>query len=243
MTKSDTIDSLTAALTACQSAIIPPKKDAANPFFKSKYATLDGVWDACRDQLKKNDLAVMQLPGKDEHGQYVETVLSHKSGQWVASKCYMTPVKDDPQGVGSLITYARRYGLQAMLGIAPEDDDGNAASDRAIETRQARREEADSKVGHQEPVHWDPTAEKESFAGDWRTVVMPFGKNKGVPLGELDPDDLEFWQGKYEPKPFKGKISQKDRDLRAALDASMKGKAPAGPKPPERDSDGDEIPF
>ncbi len=130
--RSDSIGKLAAALSKAQGAMEGAVKDSANPFFKSKYADLAAVWDACRQPLSANELAVVQIVDDAEVNAriVVETILMHSSGEWISGRIAMKPVKDDPQGIGSCITYARRYGLQAIVGIAPEDDDGNAASGR-----------------------------------------------------------------------------------------------------------------
>lgn len=128
MNKSESIKELAAALAKAQGAIEGAKKDSKNPFYKSSYADLASVWDACRKPLSDNGLCVVQTIDQHDTGAYLETTLMHSSGEWVSSTIAINPVKNDPQGVGSAITYMRRYGLQAMVGIAPEDDDGNAAS-------------------------------------------------------------------------------------------------------------------
>lgn len=130
MQKSDSIAALAGALAKAQAVMQGAKKDSENPFFKSKYADLGSVWDACRDALTKNELAVIQTTeAEDEHGSIpVETMLAHSSGEWISGVLKVRPVKDDPQGMGSALTYARRYALSAMVGVAPEEDDGNAAS-------------------------------------------------------------------------------------------------------------------
>lgn len=129
MLKSESIKDLAAALCKAQAAMTFAKKDAANPFFKSKYADLSAVVDAIKKPLSDNGLSYAQATDIDEHGGViVETALMHSSGQWIESKLRMMPVKADPQGIGSCITYARRYGLQALVGIPADDDDGNAAS-------------------------------------------------------------------------------------------------------------------
>jgi hypothetical protein len=126
--QSESIAALAAALSKAQGAIKGASKDTANPFFKSKYADLASVWDACRDALSANGLSVIQTTDDGAEGVTVITTLAHSSGEWVRGKLTMKPAKNDPQGVGSAITYARRYALAAMVGVAPEDDDGNAAS-------------------------------------------------------------------------------------------------------------------
>lgn len=128
--QSEQINELAAALAKAQGAIKGAAKDTANPFFKSKYADLASVWDACRTQLTANGLSVIQTMDDSQGGVTVVTTLAHSSGQWIRGRLTMKPVKDDPQGIGSAITYARRYALAAMVGVAPEDDDGNAASGR-----------------------------------------------------------------------------------------------------------------
>jgi hypothetical protein len=125
---SASIGALAAALAKAQGAMSGAKKDAENPFFKSAYADLASVWDTCRAPLAANGLAVIQTTGGNADLVEVITTLAHTSGEWVRGTLVMKPVKADPQGIGSALTYARRYALAAIVGIAPEDDDGNAAS-------------------------------------------------------------------------------------------------------------------
>jgi hypothetical protein len=127
--RSDSIAQLAAALAAAQGAMTGAAKGAVNPHLRNKYADLASVWDACRASLSANGLCVLQttrIEGKD--GILLETTLAHASGEWVSSDLYMPVTKNDPQGFGSAITYARRYALAALVGVAPEDDDGNEAS-------------------------------------------------------------------------------------------------------------------
>ena len=128
MNQSETINELATALAKAQGEISAAHADSENPFFQSKYADLTSVWDACRAPLSKNGLAVTQTMNPVEQGISVVTTLFHSSGQWVRGELVMMPNKNDPQGVGSCITYNRRYSLSAMVGISPEDDDGNEAS-------------------------------------------------------------------------------------------------------------------
>jgi hypothetical protein len=129
MQKSETIAELTKALVKVQSSIKPAIKDANNPFFKSSYADLNSVWDSCRDLLAANGLAVIQTTAPVEHAVIVETTLAHTSGEWISGELMLPLTKQDAQGVGSAITYGRRYGLAAIVGIVADvDDDGNAAS-------------------------------------------------------------------------------------------------------------------
>ena len=128
MTHSEQINELSTALSKAQGLIEGAKKDAANPFFKSKYADLASVWDACRAALAVNGLAVIQSPAAEGTRVSVDTLLTHSSGQWVAGTVSVTAREDSPQAIGSAITYLRRYALQSFVGVAPEDDDANAAS-------------------------------------------------------------------------------------------------------------------
>ena len=128
MNKSESIAKLAEALSKAQGAMRNAIKDSNNPYFKSKYADLASVSDACRTELASNGLAVSQLP-ETRDGQVVVTyILMHTSGEWISGELQMNPVKSDPQGIGSAITYARRYTLAAITGVATEDDDGNAAA-------------------------------------------------------------------------------------------------------------------
>jgi hypothetical protein len=128
MRRSDTIAALSSALSKAQGAIKAAAKDAENPHFKSRYADLASVWDACRDPLAKNELAVIQLPSTSDSKVHIVTLLTHSSGEWIEETLVLTPGADTPQGVGSAITYGRRYGLSAMVGVAPDDDDDGEAA-------------------------------------------------------------------------------------------------------------------
>ena len=132
MNKSDDIKELALALSKTQSILKGALKDSNNPFFKSKYADLASVWEACREPLAANGLSVVQMPCNDTPDSVaLETILMHTSGQWISSVFSMPVSKHDAQAVGSAITYARRYALAAVVGIAPEDDDGNLASGKS----------------------------------------------------------------------------------------------------------------
>ena len=125
--KSDNIDKLAEALAKAQSEIKGALASSVNPFFKSNYADLDTVIKSCFPQLTKNGLSIIQGNDTCEKGSfYVTTMLLHSSGQWIKSKLKMPITKPDAQGVGATITYARRFSLSAMVGIAQTDDDGNS---------------------------------------------------------------------------------------------------------------------
>lgn len=140
------IQELAKALALAQAEIKHAEKSAENPAFKRdgktlRYATLADVWDACREPLTKHGLSVVQSPSRAEHGVSVTTLLMHTSGQWLESTLEVPVGGGTAQAFGSAITYARRYSLAAIVGIAPdEDDDGNAASVSAPRGSYERRE-------------------------------------------------------------------------------------------------------
>ena len=123
------MDKIAAALVKAQKAFGPALKSSTNPHFKSRYADLAACVEAVIDGLNANDIALMQNTHECENGVIVETMFIHASGQTLsAGRLHVPAAKHDPQGYGSALTYARRYSLMAACGIAPEDDDGNAAS-------------------------------------------------------------------------------------------------------------------
>ena len=130
MNKSETIIELAKALNIFQGKLKAVKKDGVNPFFKTHYATLDAIWEAIREPLSINGLSLTQTLAQTTDGKtLLDTTLLHTSGEWIGGSMLVNPVKDDPQGLGSAISYARRYSLCALLGVvADEDDDANTAT-------------------------------------------------------------------------------------------------------------------
>lgn len=130
------INELAVALHEFQNNVESVKKDARNPHFGKKYASLSSLVDTIREPLYEAGLSFMQFP-TGEH--CLHTRIIHKSGQYLGSTYKMTPVKNDPQGIGSSITYQRRYALAAALGLSVEDDDdGNEASKAKPESKGAK---------------------------------------------------------------------------------------------------------
>ena len=136
MTSSETTATLCAALVAAQGALKPIAKDGKNPAFRSRYATLDGIMETVRPALAAHGLALVQgviHPETGEGGRLVgitvETRLLHTSGEWLASVVPVPVAKGDAHGLGSALSYGRRYGISALLALSTdEDDDGNAAA-------------------------------------------------------------------------------------------------------------------
>ena len=125
-------EGIAVALAAAQMEMGKALKQSSNPHFNSKYADLGSVMDACLPALNQHGIAVIQPMGEDDSGRFVKTVLIHgATGESLECVVPLIVGKNDMQGYGSAVTYARRYGLMAMAGIAPEDDDGNAAAQAA----------------------------------------------------------------------------------------------------------------
>ena len=135
MNASTTIGALAAALAKAQGAMKGAVKDATNPFFKSKYADLSSVKDACQEALTANGIAVIQAPKANGALVTVTTMLAHESGEWIFEELTAHAKDESPQSVGSAITYLRRYGLASMVGVTAEDDDGEAAQPRQQQAR------------------------------------------------------------------------------------------------------------
>lgn len=132
MKTSENIEKISAALVAAQAVMLPLIKDSNNPFFKSKYADLHAVTEACYPALQANGICVIQsAESLGELGICIKTRLQHSSGQFIETDCAIPPAGQDPQKYGSAVTYGRRYGLQAAVGLAPTDDDAEAATGRS----------------------------------------------------------------------------------------------------------------
>lgn len=143
---SPTISLIAGALASAQGEMEDAAKDRKNPHFGSKYADLASVVQAVRAPLSKHGIAYLQPVSFADGRVVVRTVLVHKSGEWLASELSAKAQQDTPQGIGSTITYLRRYSLMAMAGIAPDDDDGEAGEGRQTAPAKpaARREPAPS---------------------------------------------------------------------------------------------------
>jgi hypothetical protein len=159
--KSENINELAAALAKAQAVLQPAEKDRANPFFKSKYATLESVATTCRAALADNGLAVVQTPEVGDHGSALRTTLVHSSGQWISGVMRLHGEEKNMQAMGSAISYARRYGLAAIVGVVTdEDDDGNAAAGNDAARTQPQRQPVQTK--RQPPPAQDAQADRDA---------------------------------------------------------------------------------
>ena len=146
MNKSEDIDSLAAALNKAQAEMSGAKKSAKNPFFKSNYANLEEVINCVKDPFANNGLSFVQFPISGEGLAGVETIIMHESGEFISNDFMLKCAKNDPQGMGSAITYARRYGLQSAVGIPSEDDDGEGAMQRKPKAPLMTAKDAETKL-------------------------------------------------------------------------------------------------
>ena len=201
-THSNELGSLFEALAKAQGKIENAIKDKKNPFFKSSYADLASVWDACREPLSSNGLAIIQTVEGTKEGMYLNTWVGHSSGQWMKSRLPLIIMKQDPQSVGSALTYARRYALSALVGIcADEDDDGEKAMGRK------NQKELESNTNTNKPQ------EKEDPIRDER-LLLEFHKS----YSEEDFQMIRSYTHKYSSH-WKKTISQSLQDF---LDDSNK---------------------
>lgn len=186
---------IASALVKAQRAFGPALKTNTNPHFRSKYADLSACVEAVIDALNANGIALIQQTHECDSGVIVETVFVHESGETLSSgKLHVPASKNDAQGYGSALTYARRYSLMAACGIAPEDDDGNAASRPNL-----------AKAGS---VKHTPTDEVVNLAAERATIIQLAASaarvkfNKGDQIGAYEeisgitePDEkLYLWQ-------------------------------------------------
>ncbi len=171
-TQSSEINELAGALSLAQGEMSPAKKGANNPFFKSKYADLAEVIEASRYPLTSNDLSIVQYCDDG----YVVTQLMHSSGQWLRGRLRIQPKDNTPQGIGSALTYSRRYSWQMMVGLGAEDDDGEAAMGRAGSAY--------------DPAHAEPTPKKRKTTPK-KTRAKKKTEPKEEPKTETSGDKVE----------------------------------------------------
>lgn len=184
---SPTIGKLAGALAKAQGLIRGAVKDSENPYFKSSYADLASVWEACRDALSKNDLAVIQTTEPDDKGIVVVTTLAHSSGEWMRGKLRVIPAKNDAQAIGSVITYMRRYSLAAIVGIAQVDDDGNAATGKTTSPTIGDKPIDEKKVGeaYTKAMEICDSDDMDNGPEDARKLYATLTNDERVRLGEL----------------------------------------------------------
>jgi len=190
--QSPQINEIGKALRGMQASLSPVVKRSQNPYFKSKYATLESVWEAVKEPLSSNGLAVTQVPC----GHYLVTTLIHSSGQFLRGFYPLGELADDPQKLASKITYARRYSLSGMVGIVfqDEDDDGNSASNR-LQLREEPAVKSEKIVSFERPASSIKASEAAEIMEKWLIAnssykaeqVLDFLAFKGY---KFDDDDV-----------------------------------------------------
>lgn len=172
--------SLAAALVKAQSEMKGAVKDTVNPFFKSKYADLGSVWEACHKALTDNGFSIVQAGAFHDGHFFLKTTLLHTSGESLSGEYLIKPTKEDPQAYGSAWTYARRYSLASMVGVISEDDDGAAASEPAPARQSAPAERTTGQAAAQGGSVISEPQGKRLFA-----MAMSAGKTKEELAGYL----------------------------------------------------------
>ncbi len=172
MRMSESVKEITVALIAAQKEIVPVKRDKTNPFFKSSYVGLDTVLPEALRILNGHDLALIQTVGGAEGGgTTLSTTILHSSGEWISDTQPLLLSKEDPQGQGSAITYARRYGLMSALGIVAEDDDDANRTVAAPPARTAPRKAAPKRADAAPPVDAYERKARELEAGERKAAA------------------------------------------------------------------------
>lgn len=179
------------AFAKMQAEIRPAIKDSTNPAFRSKYADLAAIWEAIKQPLANHGFSVIQVPQFEGDSIWLRTMVLHSSGEFIEGRYPLRPVKQDPQGYGSALTYARRYSISAMLGVVADiDDDGNAASTAPNPQR--------------EGLHNSPTFTKEQQApAETRAPLTPqawaqMGIDRIATFNSRE--ELEAFEDKYQDK-------------------------------------------
>lgn len=208
--KSESIAELSKALAKFQSEVGAVAKTATNPFFKSKYASLDSIIETITGPLKKNDLSFSQLPSSEYE---LTTILMHASGEYLMATYLMRPEKDTPQGQGSAMTYQRRYALSAVLGIATEDDDdGNDGSGKGDDDKppppppKKPPKLTDAKHKKLEALRAEKNVDREKVReeiGKWRNIHPADEEYKDIHLNYLFPKEFDAIIKKLEAAPDK----------------------------------------
>jgi hypothetical protein len=202
MIQSETIGKLAEALSKAQAAIENAKKESNNPYFKSKYADLASIWEACRKPLTDNGLSIVQSPVfLTEHPDMVglDTRLCHASGEWLEGRIVMKPVKSDPQSYGSCLTYLRRYSLQSFISVcAEEDDDGNAATQP--NTAAGKKVDTKPKATTRQP---DDIPEATGRPPDEVPPQGNVARNEGIEVGYVRIANVSAKEGETKGKKWK----------------------------------------
>ena len=220
---------IASALVKAQKEFGPALKTSTNPHFRSKYADLSACVEAVIDALNNNGIYLMQLTDEHENGVKVSTVFVHESGEQISGgSLYMPAAKHDPQGFASALSYARRYSLMAACSIAPEDDDGNAATasappkaaPKATPPAPPKPPAATPKKVEGQDKEWQlkVSTEPDTNFEDWLTVVVELTVTALDSAGSKD-DVMNIWRTNANIYKV---IEQQDADAYSELTATFK---------------------
>lgn len=220
--------------------------DAQNPFHKNSYATLGAHLEQIKPIFAKHGLAILQFPIGSGDVIGVNTIILHKDGGEINRVCTIPATEGlKAQEAGSIFSYLRRYALASVAGVATNDDDGEI--NRVVQTAKFIPNEnyKPTPAPAPKPIS-KPAVAVAQTSGDRDLAqalgfIVPFGKNKGLTLGELQEKSLDWYIKEYQPKPYMGKISEKDTAFRNALDLirdSRSGSVAETQEEPE-----DNVPF
>lgn len=241
MERSETIGKLSEALAKAQGEMKPASFDAQNPHFRSKYATLASIMDACRGALSQNQIAVVQGTSVIEDRVIVTTMLVHASGEFISDQLSMNIIKDSPQAIGSAITYARRYSLASLVGVvSDEDDDAEAAMPKNqvkentqkpakpsqvtnLDEHKKTRSNNTSKADTADKDKSTPKPDNKGEQAQKRVQKIRLLFNLSAKLGQT-PDDMKAVIGNLIglDRPIKESAEIKDSDLDTVINAFSK---------------------
>ena len=189
MQRSETIGEIAKALTKFNGEVTKIAKNADNPFFKSSYSTLDHIIEEIRPILTKNGLSILQIPSGDGQNVIMKTLLIHESGEFLESdELIMKPAKNDPQGIGSTISYSRRYSLCSFLSLSTgdQDDDGNEATFGGNKPQQRKQQQPQQT--HQKPPvsdHYQPKLISPNQLKLLKTLITKMEKAYSITSDEV----------------------------------------------------------
>ncbi len=183
------------AFVSAQSEMTAAHKGKVNPAFRSKYAELSDVMDACMPALRNHGFAVLQPIGRDEQGDFVETLFCHASGHQFSTRVYLILGKNDMQGFKSAVTYARRIGLGALAGVTDTDDDGNAAAKSRQRPPERPQEPLYDEDGVIPPARNNPAqAASDGLKDAWIDAIKDAMSFDCADMTKLHPaQKLQFW--------------------------------------------------
>lgn len=197
MKMSESIKNLAAAMSKFQGELGAASKSKANPFFKSKYADIAEIWETIKEPLAANGLSVVQLQGTNVNGDpTLSTTVMHSSGEYITSETPLIFTKKEPQAIGSAVTYFRRYGLAAALGVVQDDDDASATTTAPPPKLNIKRptQKRDDQLIHEQ----DKTPCHE--------FVIPIGSAKGKKFADIGAEGcerfLKYVQGEEKKRGF-----------------------------------------